>query len=125
MYDIGNRIMACDRSETMRIYYSLKRQQMLPMVLIAGIARAISGSMIVESGTASRSSAEQIEKASGMKAWQQSKVYRGKFPRRVYLEALDMCLEADLKLKSTKNDEDVVCESLIVRLLELFAPKNI
>ncbi|MBE6689219.1 MAG: hypothetical protein E7588_08115 [Ruminococcaceae bacterium] len=124
MYDIGNRIMACDRQGTMRIYYSLKRQQTPPMVLIAGISRAIAGSMIVESGSASGATAEDIEKASGMKSWQQSKVYRGKFPRSVYLEAMEMCLEADLKLKSTKNDEDVMCETLIIRLLELFAPKK-
>lgn len=125
MYDIGNRIMASDRAAVMRIYYSLKRQQMQPIVLISGISRAISGSMIVESAAASRAPAERVEKASGMKPWQQSKVYRGKIPRRVYLEALDMCFEADLKLKSTKSDEDVVCERLIVSLLEIFAPRNI
>lgn len=125
MYDIGNRIMAGDRAEVMRIYYSLKRRQTLPTVLIAGISRAISGSMIVESGVSSRATSEQLEKASGMKSWQQNKVYRGKFPRKVYLEALEMCLDADLKLKSTKNDEDVVCEALIIRLMELFAPKKL
>ncbi len=122
MYDIGNRIMASDRAAALRIYYSLKRQQLPPMVLISGISRAIGGSMIIESAAASRVSAEQTEKACGMKPWQQAKAYRGKFPRKMYLEALDMCLEADLKLKSTKNDENVICEQLIIRLLELFAP---
>ncbi len=125
MYDIGNCIMAYDRQGTMRIYYSLKRQQIQPIVLVAGISRAISSSMIVESGASSGASADAIEKACGMKAWQQSKVYRPKASRKVYLEALDMCLEADLKLKSTKNDEDAVCETLIVKLLELFAPKGV
>lgn len=125
MYDIGNRIMASDRAAVMRIYYSLKRRQTQPIVLISGISRAIGASMIVESAAASRAPADRVEKASGMKPWQQAKTYRGKIPRRVYLEALEMCLDADLKLKSTKSDENVVCERLIIGLLELFAPRNI
>lgn len=123
MYDLGNKIMSCDKAQTMRIYYSLKRQQTEPLVIVAGISRAISSSMIVESGVSCNASADNIEKASGMKSWQQSKTYRGKFPRKIYLEALEMCLEADLKLKSTKNDKDVICETLIVKLLQHFAPK--
>ena len=125
MYDIGNRIMAADRAETMRIYYSLKRQQTEPIVLVAGISRAIAGSMIVESGMSSRATAEQIEKASGLKEWQQSRVYKGKFPRKVYLEALDMCLETDIKLKSTKSNADELCETLIIRLLTHFASRRV
>jgi len=125
MYDIGNRIMASDRVQTMKIYYSLKRQMVPVTMIVAGISRAVAGAMILESALSENASADRIEKATGMKEWQQKKVYRGKFPKRVYGEAMELCLESDLKLKSTKNDEDTVCETLIIRLLELFSPGNV
>ena len=124
MYDIGNRIMASDRVQTMKIYYSLKRQMVPVTVIVAGISRAVAGAMILESALAENASQDRIEKATGMKGWQQSKVYRGKFPKKTYSRALELCLESDLKLKSTKNDEDTVCETLIIQLLEIFSPGN-
>ncbi|MBQ9940245.1 MAG: DNA polymerase III subunit delta [Clostridia bacterium] len=122
LYDMGNCIMSSDKAAAMRIYYSLKRRQTPVMVILSGIERAISNSMILESAASERISPDRVEKATGMKTWQQQKVYRGKIPQKTYAAAMEICLECDIKLKSTKTDEDVVCETMIIKLLELFSP---